>query len=262
MVEFPTEYPFKVRGGVDCDLDNAVVLMGCVASRCTAPSNQDVHAVRTFRDQPAALLEYDQLSPRVLESGMQCAWHPQLGVRPPRSVCVCGACAFVQMWSLGTILMGLLSFMVRAWQNVDEHIVCVELPPWHALWVQLEPVHADTKPAIGSMYSTDEEKRRFAKGTMEFNRSNKKFCELFPQLLTACEESATGAGAASPTSGGATGGAPADATTPATAVAADTVSTEGTPVSAAGDAGSGSSPAAALPDAPPGLPEAAKVLSS
>ncbi len=62
---------------------------------------------------------------------------------------------------------------------------------------------ADGKLAIGSIATSDEEKAKLAGQTMDFNRRNPKFCELFPQLLVACEEpaaaSVTGGGGGGPT---------------------------------------------------------------
>ncbi len=64
--------------------------------------------------------------------------------------------------------------------------------------MQLEPVAADGKLAIGSIACSDEEKTKLASQTMDFNRRNPKFRELFPQLLVIGDESA----AASLTGGG------------------------------------------------------------
>lgn len=65
----------------------------------------------------------------------------------------------------------------------------------HPAFMQLEPVSGDGKVAIGSIVSSEEEKRKFAAATMDFNRRQKKFCDLFPQLLTLAEEPAAAAGA-------------------------------------------------------------------
>lgn len=57
-------------------------------------------------------------------------------------------------WSVSTILTGLLSFM------------------------------NERCPTLGSVESTDHDKRQFAYNSLEYNLKNKDFCELFPELVT------------------------------------------------------------------------------
>lgn len=57
------------------------------------------------------------------------------------------------LWSVGTILMGLHSFMI------------------------------ENTPTQGSMTSTDSTKRKFAYESLEFNMKSKMFKELFPELV-------------------------------------------------------------------------------
>eukprot|EP01036_Dinobryon_divergens_P030237 gene30237-39448_t len=57
------------------------------------------------------------------------------------------------MWSVGTILMGLYSFM------------------------------QEETPTFGSITTSDAERRKFAKDSLYFNLKNKNFCELFPELV-------------------------------------------------------------------------------
>jgi len=62
------------------------------------------------------------------------------------------------MWSVGTILLGLYTFML------------------------------DNQPTYGSIETTESAKRLFAKDSLEFNMKNKNFCELFPELVELYEE--------------------------------------------------------------------------
>ncbi|EEC16655.1 ubiquitin-conjugating enzyme, putative [Ixodes scapularis] len=56
-------------------------------------------------------------------------------------------------WSVATILTGLLSFMV------------------------------EKNPTLGSIDTTDREKRQLARESLEFNLKDQVFCELFPELV-------------------------------------------------------------------------------
>ncbi|XP_067006170.1 ubiquitin-conjugating enzyme E2 J2 isoform X2 [Anabrus simplex] len=56
-------------------------------------------------------------------------------------------------WSVSTILTGLLSFMI------------------------------EKSPTLGSIESSEFEKRQFASQSLEFNLKDKTFCELFPDLV-------------------------------------------------------------------------------
>lgn len=62
------------------------------------------------------------------------------------------------MWSIGTILMGLYSFML------------------------------EDAPTYGSISTTDEYKKKVAQDSLFFNIKNKIFCELFPELLELHDE--------------------------------------------------------------------------
>lgn len=62
------------------------------------------------------------------------------------------------MWSIGTILMGLYSFML------------------------------EDAPTYGSISTSDEYKKKVAQDSLYFNIKNKIFCELFPELLELYEE--------------------------------------------------------------------------
>mmetsp|Transcript_9134 Transcript_9134/g.12627 ORF Transcript_9134/g.12627 Transcript_9134/m.12627 type:complete len:221 (+) Transcript_9134:3-665(+) len=57
------------------------------------------------------------------------------------------------MWSIGTILLGLYSFML------------------------------EETPTLGSIVTSDAQRRIYAKESLEFNIKNKDFCELFPDLV-------------------------------------------------------------------------------
>ena len=75
------------------------------------------------------------------------------------------------MWSLSTILMGLLSFML------------------------------EESPTYGSITSNDSTKRKFANESLAYNCKNKTFCELFPDLLQLHESLESSRPAASEGSG-------------------------------------------------------------
>eukprot|EP01039_Chlorochromonas_danica_P002615 gene2615-2858_t len=62
------------------------------------------------------------------------------------------------LWSVGTVLLGLYSFML------------------------------EETPTYGSIVTTDLLKRQLANESLEYNVKNKIFCELFPDLVTLCEE--------------------------------------------------------------------------
>jgi hypothetical protein len=57
------------------------------------------------------------------------------------------------MWSVSTIITGLISFML------------------------------ETAPTLGSIESTDAQKRNFAKASLDFNVKDTTFCKLFPELV-------------------------------------------------------------------------------
>lgn len=61
-------------------------------------------------------------------------------------------------WSVATILTGLLSFMI------------------------------ETNPTMGSIETSDYEKKMLAKQSLDFNLKNKVFCELFPDLVNEIKE--------------------------------------------------------------------------
>lgn len=61
-------------------------------------------------------------------------------------------------WSVGTILQGLLSFML------------------------------EKSPTLGSVDSSDREKRQLARDSIEFNMKDKTFCEIFPELVENMKE--------------------------------------------------------------------------
>ncbi|XP_077510190.1 ubiquitin-conjugating enzyme E2 J2-like isoform X2 [Amblyomma americanum] len=61
-------------------------------------------------------------------------------------------------WSVATILTGLLSFMV------------------------------EKNPTLGSIDTTDREKRQLARESLEFNLKDEVFCELFPDLVEEIKE--------------------------------------------------------------------------
>jgi len=61
-------------------------------------------------------------------------------------------------WSVSTILTGLLSFML------------------------------EKSPTLGSVETSDWEKKQLAAKSFEFNLKNRTFCELFPELKTKCED--------------------------------------------------------------------------
>ncbi|XP_076684583.1 ubiquitin-conjugating enzyme E2 J2 isoform X1 [Andrena cerasifolii] len=58
-------------------------------------------------------------------------------------------------WSVSSILLGLLSFMI------------------------------EKSPTLGGIYTTDYEKRQLAAQSLEFNLKDKMFCELFPDTVEA-----------------------------------------------------------------------------
>jgi len=57
------------------------------------------------------------------------------------------------MWSVSTIITGLISFMV------------------------------ETTPTLGSIESSESQKRNFAKISLDFNVKDATFCKLFPELV-------------------------------------------------------------------------------
>lgn len=61
-------------------------------------------------------------------------------------------------WSVSTILTGLLSFML------------------------------EKSPTLGSIETSDWEKKQLSAKSFEFNLKNRTFCELFPELKTKCED--------------------------------------------------------------------------
>eukprot|EP01033_Poteriospumella_lacustris_P016667 gene16667-11927_t len=63
-------------------------------------------------------------------------------------------------WSVGTILLGLYTFM-------------------------LDP---SEQPTYGSITTTSQDKQRFASESLEYNVKNQTFCELFPDLVELHEE--------------------------------------------------------------------------
>mmetsp|Transcript_10212 Transcript_10212/g.15322 ORF Transcript_10212/g.15322 Transcript_10212/m.15322 type:complete len:215 (-) Transcript_10212:410-1054(-) len=62
------------------------------------------------------------------------------------------------MWSVSTILTGLYSFML------------------------------DTAPTLGSIESSTEAKRKFAKHSLEYNTKDPNFCKMFPELVELYKE--------------------------------------------------------------------------
>jgi ubiquitin-conjugating enzyme E2 J2 len=62
------------------------------------------------------------------------------------------------LWSVGTIISGLLSFM------------------------------NDTQRSYGTIETSDREKRRLARESMEFNLKDPLFCKLFPSIVTDYQE--------------------------------------------------------------------------
>ncbi|XP_074599044.1 ubiquitin-conjugating enzyme E2 J2-like [Brevipalpus obovatus] len=62
------------------------------------------------------------------------------------------------VWSISTILTGLLSFML------------------------------ENNPTMGSIETKDSKKRAFARESWQFNLENKDFCRLFPELVEECRE--------------------------------------------------------------------------
>ena len=62
------------------------------------------------------------------------------------------------MWSVSTIITGLISFMV------------------------------ETAPTLGSIDTTTYQKKKLATKSLEYNVSNKTFCKLFPDLVQLQEE--------------------------------------------------------------------------
>jgi ubiquitin-conjugating enzyme E2 J2 len=62
------------------------------------------------------------------------------------------------LWSVGTILLGLYTFML------------------------------DEQPTYGSIVTSTQTKRQFAAESLEYNVTNKTFCELFPELVELQEE--------------------------------------------------------------------------
>lgn len=64
-------------------------------------------------------------------------------------------------WSVATILTGLLSFML------------------------------EKSPTLGSIETSDWDKRQFASKSLEFNLNNRVFCELFPEMVRETQEELT-----------------------------------------------------------------------
>jgi hypothetical protein len=92
------------------------------------------------------------------------------------------------VWSVASILVGLQSFM------------------------------AETSQTVGSVETTVAEKLRLAAASMEYNKTNKDFCRLFPELVARYEQAraaaaAAGAPAAAAGAAGAGAGAGAGAAT-------------------------------------------------
>ncbi|KYM96391.1 Ubiquitin-conjugating enzyme E2 J2 [Cyphomyrmex costatus] len=78
-------------------------------------------------------------------------------------------------WSVSTILTGLLSFMVHS-LKFDNIVLkkCLII----VLCLQIEK-----SPTLGSINTTDYEKRQLAAQSLEYNLRDKMFCELFPETV-------------------------------------------------------------------------------
>lgn len=79
-------------------------------------------------------------------------------------------------WSVSTILTGLLSFMVHSLKYFDS--VISERYLIIVLRLQIEK-----SPTLGSINTTDYEKRQLAAQSLEYNLRDKMFCELFPETV-------------------------------------------------------------------------------
>ena len=112
--------------------------------------------------------------------------------------------------------LGLTYFHAR-FQRTRPCVPCVAFSPfvldWMSLCVglhQLEPVDPSTTIPIGSMISSDDEKRRLAAEAATFNAGDRTFVTLFPHLLLEPEEDLGGDGegdlGAPLTAGGGEGG--------------------------------------------------------
>lgn len=79
-------------------------------------------------------------------------------------------------WSVSTILTGLLSFMVNSWflDNATSR---------RDLVVTVLHLQIEKSPTLGSINTTDYEKRQLAWQSLEYNLRDKMFCELFPETV-------------------------------------------------------------------------------
>ncbi|KAH8271176.1 hypothetical protein KR018_000808 [Drosophila ironensis] len=76
-------------------------------------------------------------------------------------------------WCVGTILTGLLSFMVRT----------LAKPVPAASTCFCSSFQLESTPTLGSIESSNYDKQMFAQKSLAFNIRNTNFCELFPEIV-------------------------------------------------------------------------------
>lgn len=77
-------------------------------------------------------------------------------------------------WTVSTIIMGLISFMNG---KINQF--------YNSFYKFLE-----SSPTLGSLSTTDEEKRVLARRSLNFNLRDKEFVEIFPELTKSLREEA------------------------------------------------------------------------
>jgi len=99
-------------------------------------------------------------------------------------------------WCVGTILTGLLSFMVSYYEYM---IIRLSKPI-------LNPSQLESTPTLGSIESSNYDKQMFAQKSLAFNLRNTNFCELFPEIVEEIKQRLRGTQAAAAVDGPAANG--------------------------------------------------------
>ncbi|KAH8409832.1 hypothetical protein KR222_009110 [Zaprionus bogoriensis] len=92
-------------------------------------------------------------------------------------------------WCVGTILTGLLSFMVSSRQH--------SFPLCGLLLTICSAFQLESTPTLGSIESSNYDKQVFAQKSLAFNLRNSNFCELFPDIVSEIKQRLQGTQAAS-----------------------------------------------------------------